>query len=131
MSQTFDAATSGGFVHKMRYACATCKWTASIVLLCAGSVVMAFAGICLGYVAIEEWHLGWIARIIGVVLFCTVPALVALIIANLRSTRAMDSAGKRLAWAGMSLLGLGALEVGLALAAWILFWVFASGANHP
>jgi hypothetical protein len=92
---------------------------------------MAFAGVSLGYIAIEEWHLGWIARIIGVVLFCTAPALVALITANFRSARSSDDLGKRLAFAGMSLLGLGALEIGLVFAAWILFWVFASGTNHP
>jgi hypothetical protein len=111
----------------MRLSCATYKWSFSVLLLCSGLIVMAFAGFGLAYVATKSWHLGWAARIIGVVLFLTVPGVVGVVVANFRSTLVEDSLTKRMAWAGMSLLGLGALEVVLAMAAWISFIALSSG----
>jgi hypothetical protein len=127
VSPEIAAATPDPFVRRMRLSCATCKRPFAVLLFFSGLILMASAGFLLAYVATESWHLGWAARIIGVVLFFTVPGVVAVVVANFRSTLVEASLTKRIAWAGMSLLGLGALEVVLAIAAWISFIALSSG----
>lgn len=88
--------------------------------------MIAIAGYWLAYTAILEWHLGWVARVIGFVLFSTAPGVIAIVVANFRSEHNLVAMNARLAIAGMSLLILGALEFVLAIASWLLYAVFGN-----
>src|ERR1019366_116183 len=78
---------------------------------------------------IGDWQSGWVARIIGVLIFCTLPFVIISIALDYREGRDEDPL-RRLAWAGASLVGLGVLELVLAIAAWGLSWMFYSMGNH-
>jgi NhaP-type Na+/H+ and K+/H+ antiporter len=77
---------------------------------------MASAALVLGYFAIEAWHDGWAARIIAFLLFLTVPFVVWATVFDFRGTQNLDVLKKRVAWLGVSLAILGALELVLAIA---------------
>ena len=130
MSQTLDVTGSCRFCHVDGYACATCRLTGAVALFCTGSIVIACAGFYLAYAAVDDWHLGWAARVIGLVLFCTVPGVIATVAMNFVSTRSSSTLTRRIAVAGTVLLGLGALEVVLVVAAWLLFAVFSSSGMY-
>jgi hypothetical protein len=127
VSQNFDELLPRKSFGSAKQFCATCKMSASILVLGLGSAVLALAISFLVWVATLDWTHGWFLRIIGLVLSTTVLGVVGIIISNFRATRLTENLQKRLAWAGMTAIGFGALELALALASWGLF-VIVSGA---
>jgi hypothetical protein len=96
---------------------------------CAQVIVIAIALLFFVSGLIEDRQSGWAARIIGILIFCTLPFVVMSIALDYREGRDEDPL-RRLAWAGASLVGLGALELVLAIAARGLSWMFYSMGNH-
>jgi prepilin signal peptidase PulO-like enzyme (type II secretory pathway) len=82
----------------------------------AGAVIMASAALVFAYIAVESWNDGWAARLITGLLFLTVPLAVLSAVYDYRSNRDLDTLTKRMAWLGVSLAILGALEWALAIA---------------
>jgi hypothetical protein len=128
MSLVFGGNTLKCLERPMRFACSTCGRTTSLALLLTGSIALAFAGFYLAYAAREDWNHGWIAGLIGVALFCTAPAIVALVIQDFRSPYSGVSLTKRFARAGIALICFGVLEFALAFASWIFLSVVTPGA---
>ncbi len=124
-----EIASSNRVGRRIKLACSSCKWLVSVALLCAGLIVIAIALLFFVSGLIGDWQSGWVARIIGVLIFCTLPFVIISIALDYREGRDEDPL-KRLAWAGASLVGLGALELVLAIAAWGLSWMFYSMGNH-
>jgi prepilin signal peptidase PulO-like enzyme (type II secretory pathway) len=82
----------------------------------AGAVIMASAALVFAYIAVESWNDGWAARLITGLLFLTVPLVVLSAVYDYRSNRDLDTFTKRMAWLGVRLAILGALEWALAIA---------------
>jgi hypothetical protein len=88
---------------------------------------MALDAYGLIWVAIQDWQHGWFLRVAGVALCCTVPAVVAATASDFRARGDLDNLAKRLAWVGLTLLGLGLLELVVVFASWILLVAVGGG----
>jgi hypothetical protein len=130
MPSTIDTARSSSFWRRMKYACGSCKYSSALFLLVAGALTMTFVSILLGVEGGMLWRYGWLARLIGIVLFCTVPFVISNVVKDYRDTYDEQSVVQRRAWAGASLLGLGALLILLAIGELFLVLIFASLRNH-
>jgi len=116
--------------HKIRLACASCKWSASIALVAIGLILIALATYALCVSLIGDWQSGWIARVIGLIAFCSVPLVFTFVAREFVGSRDKESLRTRLAWAGAFATLLGLLELILAVGSLELSWTFYSMGNH-
>ena len=128
MTLSSDITISKRLRVKLDLACNPCTWWVALVLLVAGVLTMTVAALLLGYIAVEAWHGGWVARTIAFILFASAPFATFTALIDYRESRNLDSQKKRLAWLGVRLAILGGLELALVFAEIIaLNLLFAPG----
>jgi hypothetical protein len=116
--------------QKCRLACATCKWSVSVALVTAGLILMALATFALVVSFIWDWQSGWIARLVGLIVLCSVPFVLTFVVRDFLESRNEEGLQTRLAWAGAFAIFLGVLELILGIASLLIAWVFSSMVNH-
>ena len=107
-------------------ACTSCKWSVCISSVGAGFVLMALAADFFVSGLFIAWSTVWIARLIELLVFITMPVVLILIVSDFRDSRDQATLLERWTRAGVSATCLGVLELLLAAASWGLMWIISS-----